>query len=108
VAERLHVTTDGVRKWLTKGALARTKAGVKTLISDSAAGFSTRVYSEGERGGSFRFRNEEARCSVMLTILRLPEVTTRTGLSRSTIYPHDCPRAAKARRQLHRLVRGRH
>ena len=34
VAERLHVTDDCVRKWLSLGELERTKAGGKTLVAE--------------------------------------------------------------------------
>ncbi|HZL29177.1 MAG TPA: helix-turn-helix domain-containing protein [Acidobacteriaceae bacterium] len=36
VAERLHVTPGGVRKWLGSGKLAKTKAGANTLVSETA------------------------------------------------------------------------
>lgn len=36
VAERLHVTTAAVKKWLGEGRLARVKAGSKTLITETA------------------------------------------------------------------------
>ncbi len=36
VADRLHVSTDCVKKWLGRGTLQKTKAGSKTLITESA------------------------------------------------------------------------
>lgn len=36
VAERLHCTVDCVKKWLAQGRIERTKAGSRTLISESA------------------------------------------------------------------------
>lgn len=35
VADRLHVTVDGVKKWLKKGQLRKVKAGSKTLITET-------------------------------------------------------------------------
>lgn len=36
VADRLHVSNDCVKKWLGRGILTKTKAGDRTLVSETA------------------------------------------------------------------------